>query len=122
MGAVLPEVLDAATELDRLGFPADVVCVTSADLLFRALRARRGFGDAATDVLDAAFPAERAVPMVTVLDGHPHALAFLSEVRRVPATHLGVASFGQSGDLDSVYRWHGIDRRSVVEAALDLVD
>jgi pyruvate dehydrogenase E1 component len=60
--------------------------------------------------------------MVTVLDGHPHTLAFLAGLRGVPATHLGVTRFGQSGDLDSVYRYHGLDVDSLVGAALDLVD
>ncbi len=73
-------------------------------------------------MLDQAFPADRAAPMVTVLDGHPHTLAFLAGVHRVPAAHLGVTRFGQSGDLASVYRHHGIDTDSVVAAALDLLD
>jgi pyruvate dehydrogenase E1 component len=60
--------------------------------------------------------------MVTVLDGHPHTLAFLAGVNGVRATHLGVTSFGQSGDLDSVYRYHGLDVDTLVGAALDLVD
>ena len=60
--------------------------------------------------------------MVTVLDGHPHTLAFLAGVHRVPATHLGVSRYGQSGDLGSVYAYHGIDAAAVVAAALDLVD
>jgi pyruvate dehydrogenase E1 component len=122
MGAVVPEVLAAADRLAALGRPADVVVVTSADLLFRALQARRGLDDAPTWVLDAILPAERARPMVTVLDGHPHTLAFLAGVRGVPAVHLGVTAFGQSGDLDSVHRLHGLDTDSVVRAALDLLD
>jgi pyruvate dehydrogenase E1 component len=120
MGAVTPEVLAAAARLDALGVPADVVVVTSPGLLFRAVQARRGRDDAATWVLDAAFPADRATPLVTVLDGHPHTLAFLAGVRGVPAVHLGVTRFGQSGDLESVYRYHGLDTDSVVAAALDL--
>ena len=122
MGAVVPEALAAAERLDGLGIVADVVVVTSPGLLFRALRARRGLDDAPTWILDAVFPADRARPMVTVLDGHPHTLAFLAGVRGVPATHLGVTQFGQSGDLDSVYRLHGLDTETIVGAALDLVD
>jgi pyruvate dehydrogenase E1 component len=60
--------------------------------------------------------------MVTVLDGHPHTLAFLAGIRGVRATHLGVTHFGQSGDLEAVYRLHGLDTDTVVGAALDLVD
>src|SRR4051794_4993856 len=122
MGAVVPEVLAAAERLDGLGLPADVLVVTSPGLLFRALQARRGLDDGPTWILDSAFPADRATPMVTVLDGHPHTLAFLAGVRGVPATHLGVTQFGQSGDLDSVYKLHGLDTETVIGAALDLVD
>ena len=58
--------------------------------------------------------------MVTVLDGHPHTLAFLAAVRSVRASHLGVTSFGQSGGLDEVYRYHGIDADGIISAALDV--
>jgi pyruvate dehydrogenase E1 component len=122
MGAILPEVLDAADRLDKHGFSADVVCVTSPGLLFDAVQARRGLATASSWVLDVVLPAERARPMVTVLDGHPHTLAFLAGVNRVPAAHLGVTRFGQSGDLPEVYRYHGLDASSIVGAALDLVD
>ncbi|MDP9429544.1 MAG: pyruvate dehydrogenase [Actinomycetota bacterium] len=122
MGAVVPETLAAADRLAGLGIAADVVCVTSPDLLFRAVQARRGLDEAPGWVLDSVFPAERAAPLVTVLDGHPHTLAFLAGVRGVPAVHLGVTRFGQSGDLESVYRYHGLDTDSIVGAALDLVD
>jgi pyruvate dehydrogenase E1 component len=127
MGAMITEGLAAADRLTALGHPADVVVVTSPGLLFRALQARKGLDDAGapqvdTAVLDQVFPSSRAVPMVSVLDGHPHTLAFLAGVHRVPAAHLGVTRFGQSGDLQSVYRHHGIDTEAVVVAALDLVD
>ena len=118
MGAVMPEVLEAA---GVLGEGTEVICVTSADLLFRALRARAGFGDHDDSVLEELLPAERAAPIVTVLDGDPHALAFLAAVHAVPLTPLGVTRFGQSGDLADVYRHHGIDAETVVGAALDLV-
>src|SRR5580704_3129245 len=122
MGAVVPEALAAADRLAAMGQPADVVCVTSPGLLFEAVQARRGLADSPDWILDAILPADRAAPMVTVLDGHPHTLAFLAGVRRVPATHLGVTKFGQSGDLEDVYRYHHIDTDSIIGAALDLVD
>ncbi|HVA05878.1 MAG TPA: pyruvate dehydrogenase, partial [Acidimicrobiales bacterium] len=42
MGAVLPEILSAADDLAEAGIGCDVVCLTSADLVFRALQARSG--------------------------------------------------------------------------------
>ena len=123
-GAMVTEALAAADRLDAQGTAADVVVVTSPGLLFDALQARSGHpvpGPSEPWVLDAAFPARRAAPMVTLLDGHPHTLSFLAGVNQVRATHLGVTRFGQSGDLASVYRYHGIDADGVVAAALDLL-
>ncbi|OZM78171.1 pyruvate dehydrogenase [Pseudonocardia sp. MH-G8] len=121
MGACVPEALAAAARLEALGHPADVVCVTSPGLLFEAVQARAGQGSSESWVLDAAFPARRAAPMVTLLDGHPHTLAFLAGIHRVRAAHLGVTRFGQSGDLDAVQSHHGLDADTVVRAALDLM-
>jgi pyruvate dehydrogenase E1 component len=120
MGAVVTEALAAAERLEAAGVPADVICVTSPGLLFRALLARQGQADAPAWILEAAFPASRATPLVTVLDGHPHTLAFLATINRVPATNLGVTRFGQSGSIPDVYRYHGIDADAVIRASLDL--
>ncbi|HEY1968689.1 MAG TPA: pyruvate dehydrogenase, partial [Pseudonocardia sp.] len=122
MGAMVTEALTAAARLEQVGIPADVICVTSPDLLFRALRSRQGQQPGDSWILEQVFPAKRAAPLVTVLDGHPHTLAFLASVQGVPSTLLGVTGFGQSGSLDEVYRYHGIDTDSIVRAALDLVE
>lgn len=122
MGAMVPEALAAADRLGALGREVDVVCVTSAGLLFEAVQARAGLDDGDSWILDQVLPTERAAPMVTVLDGHPHALAFLAGVHGVAARHLGVSRFGQAGDLPDVYRYHGIDPDSMVRAVLDLTD
>ncbi|MFF5213262.1 pyruvate dehydrogenase [Streptosporangium sp. NPDC000396] len=122
MGAMLPEALAAADRLGQVGVATDVVCVTSPDLLFRALQARQGRAEGATWILDQAFPSSRATPLVTVLDGHPHTLAFLATVHQTPSTALGVTRFGQSGSIEDVYRHHGIDTDSIVRAVLDLTE
>ncbi len=122
MGAMITETLQAAERLAELHIAAEVICVTSAGRLFEAVRARRGLAHAPSWILDQVFPAERSAPMVTVLDGHPHTLSFLSTINRVPSASLGVTRFGQSGDLADVYRYHGIDSDSIVRAALDLTE
>lgn len=121
MGAMITEAIEAADRLAQIGMDAEVVCVTSPGLLFDAVQGRGGLGDAASWILDQIFPAERAAPMVTVLDGHPHTLAFLATINQVPSKSLGVSMFGQAGGLDDVYRYHGIDTDSIVRAALDLI-
>jgi pyruvate dehydrogenase E1 component len=123
MGAVLPEVLKAADELALAGVPVDVACLTSADLVFRALQSHGSRpGDPAPPILDELFPPERAAPMVTVLDGHPHTLSFLGSLQGVPLRSLGVNDFGQSGDIEDLYEYFGIDVGSIVSAAQELID
>jgi pyruvate dehydrogenase E1 component len=119
MGAVIPELLSAA---DALGGDVDAICLTSADLLFRAVRARAGLDEHPDEILGELFPPDRAAPIVTVLDGDPHALAFLAAVNATRLTPLGVTRFGQSGELAEVYEHHGIDTETIVGAALDLLE
>jgi pyruvate dehydrogenase E1 component len=122
VGAMITETLAAADRLAQIGVAAEVVCVTSPGLLFEALQSRHGLDQAPSWILEQIFPADRAAPMVTVLDGHPHTLAFLATINRVSVKSLGVSRFGQVGSLDAVYRYHGIDTDSIVRAALDLVN
>jgi pyruvate dehydrogenase E1 component len=119
MGAVMPEVVAAADELARVGIHADVICLTSADLIFRAVQAREGLQQGDDSILDELFPAGRAAPIVSVLDGHPHTLGFLSTINRQRITSLGVADFGESGDIDDLYEHFGIDVDTIVGTAID---
>jgi pyruvate dehydrogenase E1 component len=121
VGAIIPEVIAAAEELAESGVAADVICLTSPGLIFRALQARQGLARAEYGILDELFPEERATPIVTVLDGHPHTLAFLGAVRTVPIANLGVSDFGQSGDVQDLYQYFGIDTDTIVGAAFDLI-
>lgn len=121
MGAMITETIAAGDRLAEQGIAADIVCVTSPGLLFEAARSRRALSERASWILDQVFPANRAAPMVTVLDGHPHTLAFLTGINNVPGAALGISEFGQAGSLHDVYRYHGVDTDSIVRAALDLV-
>ncbi|MFN2537350.1 MAG: pyruvate dehydrogenase [Mycobacteriales bacterium] len=123
VGAVVPNVIEAADLLAAEGISADIVVVTSYDRIWRAVQLRRGLlhGPPVDEgVLDRVFGAR--APLVTVLDGHPHTLAFLGTVTGTPVTCLGVSVFGQAGGVDEVHAYHGLDARSIVEAALDLID
>jgi pyruvate dehydrogenase E1 component len=121
MGVMVPEAMAAADELATAGIASDVVCLTSADLIFRAVQARQGLADGEDWILDELFAPDRRAPIVTVLDGHPHTLSFLSAITRTPIACLGVQDFGQSGDVTDLYRHFGIDTDTIVGAALDLI-
>ena len=40
----------------------------------------------------------------------------------MPIASLGVSDFGQSGDVEDLYRHVGIDADTIVGAAVDLLD
>jgi len=101
------------------GVEVEVVCVTSADLLFRSHQARAGLGEGDPRTISRLF--DRGAPIVTLLDGHPHTLSFLGSVGGHGVACLGVQAFGQSGDIAELYEHHQIDAESVVGAALDLL-
>jgi pyruvate dehydrogenase E1 component len=124
VGALVPEALEAAELLAAHGVDADVSVVTSYDRLWRAVQLRRGLLRGPAHCVDETVLDRllRPVPLVTLLDGHPHTLAFLGTLHRVPVTCLGVQEFGQAGSLADVQRHHGLDARAVVDAALDLLD
>jgi pyruvate dehydrogenase E1 component len=123
LGALVPEAVGAADMLEaEAGVAAELVCLTSADLVHRAFQARAGLGDGDPALLDALFPHGARVPIVTVLDGHPHTLSFLGAVHGAPVASLGVQQFGQSGDLAELYAHHQIDAESILGAALDLIE
>ncbi len=120
-GAIMTEVCAAAQRLGQLGVRAGVVCVTSPGLLFRALRERtRITATSRSGILDRLFPPAHPAPLVTVMDAHPHTLAFLAGVRGDRTHTLGVTGFGQGASVTDAYRLHGIDVDSITSAALDL--
>ncbi|MBI2153920.1 MAG: pyruvate dehydrogenase [Candidatus Rokubacteria bacterium] len=110
-GAMVPEAVAATRALREAGAFANVFVTTSPDLLYRGLRQPRPY----LEELVAAD--EEGVPVVSVLDGHSHALAFIGAALGVPQIPLGVDDFGQSGARADLYRHYGIDADAIAHAA-----
>jgi pyruvate dehydrogenase E1 component len=110
-GVMVPEAVAAARALRDVDVFANVFVVTSPDRLYRGLRAPRPY-------LETLVTAdEEDVPVVSVLDGHSHALAFLGGALGVTQLALGVDDFGQSGARADLYRHYGIDAAAIERAA-----
>jgi pyruvate dehydrogenase E1 component len=110
-GVMVPEAVAASRALAADGVHANVFVVTSPDLLHRGLRTTGPY------VLDLVSADEEGVPVVSVLDGHSHGLAFLGGALGVPQIPLGVDHFGQSGARDDLYRHYGVDAAAIARAA-----
>jgi pyruvate dehydrogenase E1 component len=57
-----------------------------------------------------------ACAIVTVVDGHPATLSWLGSVRGHRVSPLGVDHFGQSGDINDLYRAYRIDTDAILDA------
>jgi pyruvate dehydrogenase E1 component len=119
-GAVLPEVLEAADQLDDVP-GLGVLVVTSADRLhadWRAAQSRRVDGAAGEATIERLLaPLAGKAALVTVLDGHPATLAWLGSASGRRVYPLGVERFGQSGNVQDLYRDQQIDAAAILDRA-----
>jgi pyruvate dehydrogenase E1 component len=124
-GALVPDALAAAGILIDEGVAATVINITSADLLYEGVK--KGRLSAVRDVSESPGvghigelipPPDRHKPLVTVLDGASHALAFMGGVFGQIVVPLGVDSFGQSGSRADLYGYTGIDADHIINASL----
>ncbi|EFH09074.1 hypothetical protein, partial [Teichococcus cervicalis] len=61
-------------------------------------------------------PLAPGAAIVSVLDGHPAAHAWLGAVRGQRVVPLGVDRFGQAGDIPDLYREYGLDADAILDA------
>jgi pyruvate dehydrogenase E1 component len=120
-GVMAPEAIDAHAAIVQDIPGAGLLAVTSADRLARgwhgAERARRtGLRNARAHVETLLGALPRGAGLITVMDGHPETLSWLGSVRGHRVRALGVEHFGQSGDLQDMYRYHEIDTQTIIDA------
>lgn len=123
VGAVAPQAHEAFERL-RADFPdAGLLAITSADRLYndwqRLERARLDGTDDGrmAHVEDLFEPLAKDARLVSVIDGHPAAVAWMGAVRGHSVAPLGVETFGQCGDLIDVHGHYGIDADHIERAA-----
>lgn len=120
-GVMVANAYEAAQRLHAEGVFANVINLTSPDLIYRGWQQVVGMpkkeGGRLSHHLERLVPAsERWAPAVTVMDGHAHTLAFLGGILGTKVTSLGVNEFGQSGTREELYRHYGIGTANIVNA------
>ncbi len=116
-GAVAPEAREAFDQVRRDIPAAGLLAVTSPDRLHANWQASRLLGS--PDRSHAGRLMERlprGAALVTVLDGHPATLSWMSSIGGFSSRALGVDRFGQSGDIPDLYRAYGIDTGAILDA------
>jgi pyruvate dehydrogenase E1 component len=113
-GVMVAEAVRASEELQQDGYYANVVNCLSPDLVYRAWQ------DGVHRSLDTMRPEPLQhpldAPIVTVLDGHPSALAWIGSMAGRKVYPLGVTRFGESGTPSELYQARRIDWESIYTA------
>jgi pyruvate dehydrogenase E1 component len=123
-GAVAAEAEKAHAQLLEDETGAGLLAITSPDRLYagwrEAQRQRRHGHPAATSHIETLLkPLAPSASLVTVLDGHPAAHAWLGAVRGQKVMALGPDHFGQSGDITDLYREYEIDAAAIIDACAE---
>ena len=121
-GAMIPEAVAASNALRDEGIFANVVNVTGPGPLYRSFQrsvydSMDGQGSLDMFMADSISPDARNAPVVTVVDGHPHSLAWIGSALKTLVIPVGVTEFGQSGSRDELYREYRIDKDSIMAAS-----
>ncbi|GJM21238.1 MAG: pyruvate dehydrogenase E1 component [Planctomycetota bacterium] len=133
MGSVATEALEASDTLREQGIYANVISVSSPDLLLGILAShddyahlRSGLGldadlhlnprEGLDNGAELVTLAGRRVPVVSVHDGEAGLLDNIGSILGVRQESLAVRKFSKCGRPDQVYRYQGIDAASVIQA------
>ena len=100
----------------------DVMCLTSADLVFRAAPGATGPRRRADGILEHVLPGRTGGADGRSARRPPAHVVVPRHHQPRPISSLGVNDFGQVGDVADLYRHFGIDTATIVGAAWDLLD
>lgn len=117
-GCLVPEAMLAIESLGDESVHVNLFNVTGPGPLYRrvhnAMQVHSNDQDRRLGLLgDLVGTEERDAPVVTVIDGHPHCLAWIGGALGTHVWPLGVVAFGQSGNVPDIYQAHGIDARNI---------
>ena len=130
MGSPTTEAICASDALLKKGIYANVIVVTSPDLLIGHL----GFADDYYHLkkhlqCDTLFKCKQVtsvdlitrIPVVSVHDGEPGLLDNIGSILGVQQKALAVRKHSKCGKPSDIYKYHGIDKDSVIKAAQDIL-
>ena len=126
-GAMVPEAVEASRRLVAEGVMANVISVTGPGPLYghfqESVRATMKMEPGLSEFMKDVIPWEdRGAPIVTVIDGHPHSLAWVGSALNTYSLPLGVTHFGQSGSRMELYREYEIDAGSIMAACFSALE
>ena len=125
-GAILPEAIKASEQLYQEGIYANVINITGPGPLYKDFQSSvssKLTGKSTESYLKKLIPeSSLGVPVVTVVDGHPHSLSWVGAALETKVLPLGVSEYGQSGTPEELYVEYGIDSVNIMNACFEILD
>ena len=121
-GVMANEVIQATGYLGEHFKDVGVLSITSSDNLFhewkkKNLSLNQEINKSHIEYLLEVVP--RDTKIITVIDGHPMTLSWLGSVYGHKTLPLGVDRFGQTGNINDLFKEFGIDSESISNLGLD---
>ena len=125
-GTMVPEAIKASNKLQEEGLFANVINVTGAGPLYRSFQSSTNAmfkGENPNLFINNILSSkDTKAPIVSIVDGHSHSLAWLGGALKTSIIPLGVSNFGQSGLPSELYKENNIDSDSIIEACFTALE
>ena len=121
-GAVVPEVIEAYEQIKEEITGLGVMAITSFDRLYHEWQRSQvddveGGNNTDCHIINLLAPLHSDAVLITVQDAHPATLSWLGSATGHKLLPLGVTEFGQSGNIQDLYREYGIGVDAIIDAA-----
>ena len=117
MGALGTEALKASEELLKQGIYANVIIVTSPDLLLGALGHQTQYA-----YLKNELSFDHKAPIVSVHDGEPGLLDNIGSITGLFQEVLAVRKHSLCGSIQDVYSYHQLNASSIVQSSIEVLN
>ena len=120
-GAVVPEVIEAYEQIKEEIPGLGVMAITSFDRLYHEWQRSQvddveGGSNTDCHIINLLAPLHSDAVLITVQDAHPATLSWLGSATGRKLLPLGVTEFGQSGNIQDLYREYGIGVDAIIDA------
>ena len=117
-GVIAQEAILAAGHLGEFRLDIGVLAITSADRIYAEFKTQSHNLNKTSHIETLLADVPNYAKILTVIDGHPATLTWLGGVRGNPTISHGVDHFGQTGQINDLYKHFAIDHESLVRSAL----
>ena len=113
-GVIIGEIEKLEEEITKEEIDLGILIVTSPDKLYSDWMNAKG-NNTVSHIEKMLESYNRNTSLITLIDGHSSSLAWIGSVLGHKVYPMGLNKFGQSGDLDEIYKYTNIDFKSIID-------